>query len=203
MALSRKKILTTIMVVFLLVLLPMGSYYFLSQGKDLWDKREVADYTLTDQAGETFTLSQLDDKVHVAAFLFSSCASPYCQDVLATQAYLQEKFRNEDDFVILTITIDPEVDSVATIRAWADSAGAVYWKWMFLTGEKEAIQRVAVTSYSITKLRFREERFSKIKASPKLVLIGRDGYIKGYYKTGKDDREELVEAIQTQLNPTE
>lgn len=191
------------MVVFLLVVMPMGSYYFLSQGKDLWDKREVADYTLLDQQGKTFSLSMLDEKVHVAAFLFSTCISPYCDEVLATQAYLQDTFSDTDGFSILTITIDPEVDSVPTIRNWADSAGAIYDKWYFLTGEKEAIQRVAVTSYSITKLRFREERFSKIKASPKLVLIGKDGYIKGYYKTGVDDREKLVEAIKNQLNPAQ
>lgn len=190
------------MVVFLLVLMPMGSYYFLSQGKDLWDKREVADYTLTDQLGESFSLAQLEGKVYVAAFLFSTCESPYCDDVLATQAHLQDTFSGTPDFSILTITIDPEVDSVSTMLDWADSAGAIHDKWYFLTGEKEAIQRVAVTSYSITKLRFREERFSKIKASPKLVLVGKDGYIKGYYKTGVDDRDKLVEAIRNQLNPT-
>lgn len=188
------------MVVFLLVLLPMGSYFFLSQGKDLWDKRPVAAYTLTDQTGETFRKEMLDGKVHLAAFVYSTCISPYCQDVLAAQAFLQQEYAEANDVVLLTITIDPEVDSVPTLREWADSAGAQYGKWMFLTGDKEAIQRVAVTSYSITKLRFREERFSKLKASPKLVLIGKDGYIKGYYTTDTDDRDKLVEAIETQRN---
>lgn len=196
---NRRKILATLLVVFLLIVLPLGSYYFLSRGKSLWDNRKVIDYTLMTQTGDSLSMAALKGKVHLAAFLYSSCTAPYCREVLATQAYLQKYYQDNPSVELLTITIDPEVDSLSTIQAWADSANANPEIWHFLTGPKRRIQRIAVSGYSITKLRFREPRYAGLKASPKLVLIGKDGFIKGYYHAGAANHDAITEAIAAQL----
>ena len=57
-------------------------------------------------------------------------------------------FKNEKDFLILSHTSDPETDSAAKLKQYADSMG-VNEKWLFLTGRKDSLYRQARLSYRI------------------------------------------------------
>lgn len=60
-----------------------------------------------------------------------------------------EKFKNENDFLILSHTCDPEKDSVATMKKYADSMGVDTRHWIFLTGRKDSLYTTARISYTI------------------------------------------------------
>jgi protein SCO1/2 len=51
--------------------------------------------------------------------------------------------------MILSHTCDPETDSAAKLKAYADSMGVSSKTWVFLTGRKDSLYRQARLSYQI------------------------------------------------------
>ena len=60
-----------------------------------------------------------------------------------------ERFKNENDFLILAHTCDPGTDSVERLKKYADSLNVDTDKWIFLTGTKDSLYRQARHSYKI------------------------------------------------------
>jgi protein SCO1/2 len=60
-----------------------------------------------------------------------------------------DEFRNEQDFIILSHTCDPEVDSVSRLKRFADSMNVDTNRWQFLTGNKDSLYSMARHSYKI------------------------------------------------------
>jgi protein SCO1 len=60
-----------------------------------------------------------------------------------------EALKNEKDFLILSHTCMPEVDSVAVLKKYADSMQVNTNKWIFLTGRKDSLYTTARVSYTI------------------------------------------------------
>lgn len=109
---------------------------------------KVARFQFTNQDGQAVTNKDVEGKVHVVEFFFTTCPGicPMMNDNLK-QVY--EKFKNEPDFRILSYTCDPETDSAARLKVYADSMKVDTKKWMFLTGRKDSLYKMARFSYSI------------------------------------------------------
>ena len=60
-----------------------------------------------------------------------------------------EKLKDQDDFLILSHTCDPETDSAAQMKKYADSLGVNTRHWIFLTGRKDSLYTMARISYTI------------------------------------------------------
>jgi len=60
-----------------------------------------------------------------------------------------EHFKNENDFLILSHTSDPNTDSAQRLKRYADSMGVTNSNWIFLTGRKDSLYRQARLSYKI------------------------------------------------------
>jgi len=60
-----------------------------------------------------------------------------------------EHFKTEKNFLILSHTSDPGTDSVARLKAYADSMEVTTPNWIFLTGPKDSLYRQARLSYRI------------------------------------------------------
>ena len=60
-----------------------------------------------------------------------------------------EHFKNENDFLILSHTSDPNTDSAQRLKRYADSMGVTNSNWIFLTGRKDSLYRQARLSYRI------------------------------------------------------
>ena len=65
------------------------------------------DFTLIDQNGEEFTLSDLEGKVVVVAFVYTSCPD-ICLAISANMAWAKANLDDaSDDVVFVSVTIDP------------------------------------------------------------------------------------------------
>ena len=60
-----------------------------------------------------------------------------------------EELKDEPDFLILSHTCQPEVDSVPQMKRYADSLQVNTAKWIFLTGRKDSLYNMARLSYTI------------------------------------------------------
>ena len=71
---------------------------------------QLPDFSLTDQRGAPFALSDLQDKVWVADFIFTSCGT-ICPPMTIEMARLQDEFAAEDVHFV-SFSVDPERDTL-------------------------------------------------------------------------------------------
>lgn len=160
-------------------------------GDELPEIFVVRPFTLTDQAGVRFESTALRGHVWIANFMFTSCTS-ICPLLTTHVANLQRRLA-DTDVRFVSITVDPEVDTPATLAAYAERHGADPRRWSFLTGPRDEVRRVVVEILhaSMGEAETREAGFD-IAHSGKLLLIDGAGVVRGQYDT---DREGL-EAIE-------
>ena len=108
----------------------------------------VQPFSFTNQNGKTITEKDVDGKVYVAEFFFTTCTG-ICPRMNNNMRTVYEKFKDEKDFRILSYTCDPERDSVAQLKKYSDSLKVNTTKWVFLTGRKDSLYTLARNSYTI------------------------------------------------------
>lgn len=109
----------------------------------------VQPFAFFNQDGKTVTDKDLNGKVYVATFFFTTCTS-VCPRINNNLKPVYNKFKNEPGFLILSYTCNPSGDSVAKLKWYADSVLKVDTsKWIFLTGNKDSLYAMARHSYMI------------------------------------------------------
>ncbi|MDZ7845331.1 MAG: SCO family protein [Owenweeksia sp.] len=103
-------------------------------------------FALLNQYGDSITEKNLEGKIYVADFFFTSCPG-ICKDMAVQKRRLQKEFENENRFVLVSHSVTPVSDSVPVMREYAELQGAIQGKWQLLTGDKPQIYRLARQSY--------------------------------------------------------
>jgi protein SCO1/2 len=105
----------------------------------------MPEFELTDQHGQTVTLSSLKGKVVAVTFIYSRCPLPdYCPRMVENFKFVRDRFaaRMDRDLVFLTISFDPRYDTPEVLTRYAASQRAGGPGWHFLTGDPAKIERV-------------------------------------------------------------
>ncbi len=108
----------------------------------------VRPFSFTNQDGKAVTEKDVAGKVYVAEYFFTSCEG-ICPDMNNNMRIVYEQLKDEKDFLILSHTSDPETDSVAQMKHYADSMAVDTKRWLFLTGRKDSLYNAARISYTI------------------------------------------------------
>jgi protein SCO1 len=108
----------------------------------------VQPFSFTTQDGLPFTNRNVEGKVYVAEYFFTNCPG-ICPMMNNSMRKVYERFKNENNFLILSHTCDPERDSVQQLKKYADSMGVDTRRWVFLTGRKDSLYTMARISYTI------------------------------------------------------
>lgn len=106
----------------------------------------VRPFSFTNQDGKRITEKDVAGKVFVAEYFFTTCKG-ICPKLNTNMKTLFEQYKNNPDFLILSHTVDPQTDSVARLKHYADSLGADSKTWWFLTGRKDSLYNAARVSY--------------------------------------------------------
>lgn len=140
---------------------------------------KVAAFTLTDQDGAAFSAADLDGKVWVVDFFFTSCPS-FCPLLTGAMSTLAREHADEPGLRFLSITVDPGTDTPEVLRAFAEREGLPQARWRLLSGKKEDIALLCEQSF---RLAFGEEdgATGDITHSSRLVLVDAAGSIRGYF----------------------
>lgn len=108
----------------------------------IWHK--VKNIEFTNQLGKKVSLYDLHGKIIVIDFFFTRCPS-ICPGLARSMKRLQDSFLKNDSIVqFISISIDPEHDSVPQLRAFADRYNANHDSWWFVTGNKKEIYNFAL-----------------------------------------------------------
>ncbi len=109
-----------------------------------WGKDYLPNVNVVTQDGKTlrFYDDLIKDKVFVISFLFTSCRD-ICPLMASRLAELQEKLGDSlgRDVHFYSISVDPETDTPARLKQYADTFGAGPG-WLFLTGRPDEIRAI-------------------------------------------------------------
>jgi protein SCO1/2 len=151
----------------------------------------VPPFTLTESAGTPLSAADLAGRVWVAGFIFTRCPD-VCPALTARMARLQERLGAGDDAVrLVSFSVDPEHDTPAVLRAYAERSGARPG-WLFVTGPRD---RVAALLRQGFKVAWADDgpATAPITHSDRFVLVDRTLGIRGYYHgDDADDLERLA-----------
>jgi protein SCO1/2 len=146
---------------------------------------KIADFSFVNQDSSTITNNTFDDKIYVADFFFTSCRT-ICPIMKTQMLRVYDSVRNNPNILLLSHTIDPEYDTVALLRDFANRLGVESNKWHFVTGEKDVIYKIAQTSYFATALEDKTEPDGFIHSGA-FLLIDPERRIRGKYDGTKED----------------
>jgi len=107
---------------------------------------KVQDFSFLDQHGNRITNKNVEGKVYLAEFFFTTCPG-ICPKMNTNLRPVFEKYKNNPEFLILSHTVNPSTDSVARLKIYADSLGVGDGNWLFLTGKKDSLYLAARLSY--------------------------------------------------------
>lgn len=111
--------------------------------------RRLVDFSLTDRTGRTVTRADLDGKILVVSFLFTSC-SLTCPEVSRRMAEIQKRTEDDPDVLLLSLTVDPRSDTTDALAKWGERYGADTNRWLLLTGDKTMEHRLIGESFLAT-----------------------------------------------------
>jgi protein SCO1/2 len=108
----------------------------------------VQPFAFVNQDGQRFTDKDVEGKVYVAEYFFTTCPG-ICPTMNNNMRKVYDRFKEEEKFLILSHTCDPDRDSVQQLKYYADSMAVDTKKWVFLTGRKDSLYTTARVSYTI------------------------------------------------------
>lgn len=157
----------------------------------------VQPFEFYNQDGQKITNKDLEGKVYVSEFFFTTCKS-ICPIMNTNMLDLYESYKDSTQFRILSHTCDPETDSVARLKVYADSLNVDTKKWIFLTGRKDSLYNAARNSYLLddpkNNLKSIEEQFMHTQF---FALVDKQGRVRKVYDgLKKDELKELHEDVR-------
>jgi protein SCO1/2 len=155
---------------------------------------KIADFSLTNQNGETITQNDYKGKIYVADFFFTTCQT-ICPIMTNNMAKIQEELINDTDVLLLSHSVTPEIDSVEQLKRYALEKGVNDAKWNLVTGDKKQIYELARKSYLAVKDFGDGGPFDMIHTE-NFMLIDKKRQIRGFYDgTNADDIGRLLSDI--------
>ena len=155
---------------------------------------KIADFSLTNQNGQTITQDSYKDKIYVADFFFTTCQT-ICPIMTDHMAEIQNEIINDTEVMLLSHTVTPEIDTVAQLKRYAEKKGVNDKKWNLVTGDKKEIYKLARKSYLAVKENGDGGPFDMIHTE-NFMLIDKKRQIRGFYDgTNQEDIDRLLDDI--------
>lgn len=179
----------------LALLAAAGWRVFQSRHSDLLQKdiMPAPSFSFLERSGRTFSSSELTGKVWVTDFIFAHCAGS-CPVLSQKMKRLQEEWKGNDGFKLVSLTVDPERDTVKALKAYADDLKAEGGQWFFLTGAKADLYKTIREGFKVTAMPNDEQvpGYDYIH-STRLILVDAQGTVRGLYD---GEQEKDVEKLE-------
>lgn len=176
-------------------------------GERDWTERQVDGKTVTDtvyhsipafsfadQYGDTITEKNVEEKIYVADFFFTSCPT-ICPVMKKNMLKVYKSIDGMNDVAILSHTIDPSHDTPEVLLKYASDLGVTGRQWLFLTGPKPDVYGIA-KSYFVAANEDGAAPGGFIHSGA-FTLVDKEKRVRGVYD-GTDDAKvkKLIDDIQ-------
>ncbi len=155
----------------------------------------VPDYSFTNQFGQAVNLAAFRGKALAISFIFTTCPLPtFCPRMSLNLAKALEKLKGMPDapqnWHLLSITIDPEVDKPAVLKHYAERYNYNPDRWSFLTGD--LLEITAITE-QFGQTFWREANI--INHNLRTVIVDASGRLQNIIPGNEWNADELVEEL--------
>ena len=158
---------------------------------------QIPSFTLQNQLGKTITEQDVDGKIYVVDFFFTTCPG-ICPRMTDNMAIVQKEFLNDDRVLLLSHSVTPEFDSVATLQVYAEANGIVSDRWHLLTGERKEIYDLGRNHYFVEEDLGLAKDLNDFIHTENFVLIDQNRHIRGIYNgLNKTAIAQLIADINT------
>lgn len=164
-----------------------------------WDAKDnihtIPAFSFTDQNGNAFGSKELESKIYVVDFFFTTCPG-ICPRLTANLSKVQEAFKNDANISIVSFSVTPDFDKSSVLNTYAQSHNINYDKWRLLTGDKKEIYNLARKSFFADEDLGEQQNENDFLHTENVLLIDSQKRIRGIYKgTIPLEIEKLVKEI--------
>lgn len=148
------------------------------------------EFALVDQRGDTLRSRDLDGTIWVASFVFTHCTG-VCPTITAQMARLRDALDASGpdgrDVRLVSITVDPARDTPEVLSRYAERFGGLPpARWAFLTGTSpDDVRRLIQEGFRLSAVldptAGHEHTNYQVQHTPRLVLVDREGMVRGTY----------------------
>ena len=136
---------------------------------------------------ENFDFKKLKDKVWLFNFFFTSCYGP-CP---VTMGNLKKVINKNPNLTIVSLSVDPEKDTLKQISEYAKEQGISSENWFLLSTTKEKRKKIIDDNFEIEDMDKSEEHSNRV------FLIDRKSEVRGaYVGTLSIDMEKLEKDLE-------
>ena len=158
----------------------------------------IPEFSFTNQYGDNITQENVQNKIYIANFFFTSCPS-ICIDLTNNLKIVQDAFK-EGEIIILSHSVDPEVDTISRLMKYQNINQINGKNWFLLRGKMEEIIKISQLGYfSIASVENHVE--NSLIHTENITLIDNKSQIRGIYNgTSELEMRYLIDDINSLLN---
>jgi protein SCO1/2 len=142
---------------------------------------QIPDWSFENQNSKIISSEQLDNKIKLVDFFFTSCPT-ICPQMTLNMRKLQSKLIKNclKNVELLSFTVDPIKDSSEKLLDYANSYNVDSTNWNMLTGDQSSIYDLGVNGFLVPN---QEDALAPggFLHSEKLILLDQFNRIRGYY----------------------
>lgn len=142
---------------------------------------QMPQFTFTAEDGQPYGSTHIDGNIAVVNFFFTRCML-VCPAMNGNVARLYQEFSGYADLRFVSITVDPENDTLEVLQQYARNWEVHDGLWKFLRAEVKAVVKLSEEGFLLPADGL------PMGHSAKLTLVDRRGRIRGYY-SGIDEPE--------------
>ena len=139
----------------------------------------VQDFEFINQNGKIIDEQTVAGKIYVVDFFFTSCPS-ICIDLTKNLQLVQEAFKEDDNILILSHSVDPTNDTVSRLKKYSEIYNINSKKWFLLRGSIEDITQMAQLGYFAIAAVDNHDQ-SELIHTENVILVDQNGKIRGIY----------------------
>ena len=200
------------LILILILLVPSLAYLVLTTGKHNIKKLQyfgpkslaangkdtiyhtIPAFSLIDQDGKPFGDKDLNNKIYVANFFFTSCPT-ICPKMQTLMKKIQDTddFKKLNDFKLVSFTVDPDNDTPEKLKEFSNLIKADKNRWYFLTGNRDSIYDLAYKGFMVNAMEDKKAEGGFLH-SDIMLLIDKEKRVRGIYEgTSYKDVKRLID----------
>ncbi len=141
---------------------------------------QIPSFSLVNQEGITITEKDVEGKIYVANFFFTTCRN-ICTKMTTNMHLIQEAFADDEQIYLISHSVTPESDSVPKLKKYALENKIRSDKWSLLTGDKSSIYRIAKQEYFAGDTIGFYQTGNEFLHTENFILIDKHRRIRGVY----------------------